>query len=96
MQQIRFTESFRGQQDEHCLAVLRAFLPGCTVLKDIKLVRRRQVREAFDRFPNAQGVVQAGGSPCQGLSKLSAGRQHFNDERSGLFFELVRGDEDCP
>ncbi len=47
------------------------------------------VEEFLDRFPNAEGCIQGGGSPCQGLSQLSAGRQHFEDERSGLFFELI-------
>ena len=78
------------EQDEHCLAVLRSFLPGCTVFKDIKMVHRRDLCEIFDRYPNAQGIVQAGGSPCQGLSLLSATRQHFADPRSNLFYELVR------
>ena len=35
-------------------------------------------------------MIQAGGSPCQELSKLSSGRLHFDDPRSGLFYELVR------
>ena len=78
------------EQDEHCLAVLRSFLPGCTVFKDIRKVNRKDLREIFNRYPNARGVVQAGGSPCQGLSLLSANRMHFADARSGLFYELVR------
>ena len=33
-------------------------------------------------------MIQGGGSPCQGLS--SSGRKHFSDERSALFYDLVR------
>lgn len=76
--------------DEHCLAVLRSASPGCTVFKDIQKVTKEELVTLFNRFPNARGVVQGGGSPCQGLSLLSAGRAHFSDERSALFYELVR------
>ena len=78
------------EQDPQCLAVLRKFLPGCEVWSDICLVDEWVIREFFNKYPNAKGVVQAGGSPCQGLSRLSTGRAHFEDPRSGLFFELVR------
>ena len=75
--------------DPHCIAVLRKFLPGCIVWKDIRKVGRQQIREVFDRCPSIKGVVQGGGSPCQGLSQLSSGRKHFSDERSALFYDLV-------
>ena len=78
------------EQDPDCLAVLRRFLPGCEVWKDIRKVQRETIRAFFNKHPNARGVVQAGGSPCQGLSRLSTGRLHFEDPRSGLFYELVR------
>ena len=78
------------EQDPHCLAVLRKFLPGCEVWTDICKVDEKVIRSFFDRYPNARGVVQAGGSPCQGLSMLSTGRLHFDDPRSNLFFQLVR------
>lgn len=76
--------------DPHCVAVLRKVLPGCIVWKDIKRVTRQDVRGIFDRCPSILGVIQGGGSPCQGLSKLSSGRKHFSDERSALFYDLVR------
>ena len=75
--------------DPHCLAVLRKAIPGCVVWKDITEVGRREIREFLDQFPEAEMVIQGGGSPCQGLSQLSSGRRHFSDERSGLFFCLV-------
>ena len=78
------------ENDENCLSILRRFLPGTIVWKDIREVDAGMVRSAFDAFPNAQGVLQSGGSPCQGLSQLSSERLHFDDGRSALFFELVR------
>ena len=75
--------------DPHCIAVLRKFIPGCIVWKDIQKVSRQEVREVFDRCPSIKGVVQGGGSPCQGLSQLSSGRKHFEDDRSVLFYDLV-------
>ena len=76
--------------DPHCIAVLRKFLPGCTVWKDIKTVTRSHIREILDRNPSIEAVVQGGGSPCQGLSRLSSGRRHFEDDRSVLFYDLKR------
>ena len=76
--------------DPHCIAVLRKFLPGCTVWKDIKAITRSHIREILDRNPSIEAVVQGGGSPCQGLSKLSSGRRHFEDDRSVLFYDLKR------
>ena len=76
--------------NDHCLRVLREFIPGCEQWKDIAKVTEAMVGAFLDRHPNAQGCIQGGGSPCQGLSKLSAFRQHFEDERSGLFYELLR------
>ena len=76
--------------DENCLSILRGYLPGVEVWKDIRDVGEEQIRSFFNRYPEARGVIQSGGSPCQGLSKLSSGRLHFDDARSGLFFELDR------
>lgn len=70
--------------------MLRKRNPGCVVWKDITLVGESEIREVLDRYPEVEVVIQAGGSPCQGLSQLSSQRKHFQDERSGLFFALVR------
>lgn len=76
--------------DQDCVDILRGMLPGCEVWKDICEVTEEDIRRFFDRWPDAQGVIQSGGSPCQGLSKLSSERLHFEDPRSNLFFQLVR------
>lgn len=76
--------------DEACVAILRRFLPGCIVWKDIRAVGAEEIRTFLDQYPDVQGVIDSGGSPCQGLSQLSSERQHFDDVRSGLFYELVR------
>ena len=41
------------------------------------------------RVENLRLVIAGGGSPCQGLTKLSSKRKHFEDERSGLFFSMA-------
>ena len=76
--------------DQDCIDILRSMLPGCEVWKDICEVTEDDIRAFFDRWPDAEGVIQSGGSPCQGLSQLSSERQHFQDPRSNLFFQLVR------
>ena len=78
------------EQDPFCLKVLRNFIPGCCVWKDIRTVQKKDIKDFLDAYPNAQGVVQGGGSPCQGLSQLNVNRLHFADQRSNLFFELKR------
>ena len=87
---LRTHQTVVCENDENCVSILRRFLPGTIVWKDIKEVDAEMVRSAFDTFPNAKGVLQSGGSPCQGLSQLSSERLHFDDGRSALFFELVR------
>ena len=54
------------EQDSFCLKVLRSFIPGCCVWKDIRAVQRKDIENFLDAYPNAQGVIQGGGSPCQG------------------------------
>ena len=44
------------------------------------------IQDWLRKIPDANG----GGSPCQGLSRLSADRTHLEDPRSALFFEAVR------
>ena len=87
---LRTSQTVMCEQDENCLSLLRQYLPRTIVWKDICLVDEKMVREAFDSFPNPQGVIQSGGSPCQGLSLLSSQRLHFEDGRSALFFDMVR------
>lgn len=76
--------------DPHCIAVLRKFIPGCIAFKDIKAVKEIHIQEILNAHPSIEMVIQGGGSPCQGLSKLSTGRKHFEDDRSALFYDLVR------
>ena len=48
------------------------------------------IQDWLRKIPDANGVICGGGSPCQGLSRLSADRTHLEDPRSALFFEAVR------
>ena len=71
--------------------------PGCEVLTDIQKVRRRDLEKIMRSVPNLGLVICGGGSPCQGLSKLSVNRMHLEDPRSALFYkfaEILRWVED--
>eukprot|EP00435_Cladocopium_sp_Y103_P054777 s1675_g18.t1 len=78
------------ESDADCRRCLRRRFPGMEFVTDIRRVDREQVRKWLRKIPDANGVLTGGGSPCQGLSKLSVDRQHLEDERSKLFYEAVR------
>ncbi len=71
------------------LRVLRSHWPGGIFWNDILRVTQEDIEKAMDRAGDVKGIIQAGGSPCQGLSQLSSERKHFADERSSLFFKFV-------
>ena len=52
------------------------------------------MRVELNRVEKVTLIVAGGGSPCQGLSKLSSKRKHFQDERSQLFYDLAQGMDD--
>lgn len=54
-------------QDEHCLRVLREFIPGATQWRDICLVDRKMVDEFLSRYPNAEGCIQGGAAHAKGF-----------------------------
>lgn len=75
------TPAWFVEQNPYCQKVLAKRWPGVPVYDDVRLVTAENL-EPVD--------VLAGGFPCQGLS--SAGRQDglVKDDRSALFFEMVR------
>ena len=50
---------------------------------------QEDIEREFERVDKPTLVIGGGGSPCQGLSKLSSERKHFQDERSELFYALA-------
>ena len=68
----------------------RRVWPGSEEKVDIAKLKGEDLKACFKRVPGITGVVAGGGSPCQGLSRLSSERLHLADERSKLFFELSR------
>eukprot|EP00438_Fugacium_kawagutii_P028598 Skav226690 [mRNA] locus=scaffold3971:127988:129514:- [translate_table: standard] len=48
------------------------------------------VKEWLQKVPDLDGVIVGGGSPCQGLSVLSADRKHLLDPRSALFHDAAK------
>eukprot|EP00438_Fugacium_kawagutii_P004408 Skav228593 [mRNA] locus=scaffold1161:70199:75552:+ [translate_table: standard] len=78
------------ENDKKCRHLHKVRWPGCDVWLDVRRVTRRDVEKAMRGVPGLTGVICGGGSPCQGLSKLSSNREHLEDERSKLFFDLVK------
>ena len=78
------------ESDPDCRRCLRRKFPGLELCSDIRKIDRNMVRRWLRQIPDASGVLVGGGSPCQGLSKLSVDRSHLADPRSALFYEAVR------
>ena len=78
------------ESDADCRRCLRRRFPGLELCTDIRRINKRMVQDWLRKIPDANGVICGGGSPCQGLSRLSADRTHLEDPRSALFFEAVR------
>ena len=78
------------ESDPDCRRCLRRKFPGLELCSDIRKIDRNMVRRWLRQIPDASGVLVGGGSPCQGLSKLSVDRSHLADPRSALFYEAMR------
>ena len=78
------------EKDKDCRRLLRRTHPGLELFSDIRKFDEKALKRLLAKIPDVTGIVVGGGSPCQGLSKLSSKRRHLMDERSGLFRELVR------
>ena len=77
------------EKDKKCRRCIRRTWPGASEYTDIAMMTKEDMIREIDKVDNPILVVGGGGSPCQGLSKLSSERQHFEDERSKLFFDLA-------
>eukprot|EP00438_Fugacium_kawagutii_P012525 Skav208185 [mRNA] locus=scaffold2530:386691:389727:+ [translate_table: standard] len=76
------------EKDRDCKRLNKVRWPGCEVMSDIEKVTKKELEKAIRNVAGVTGVIAGGGSPCQGLSKLSAHRQHLRDPRSALFYKL--------
>ena len=74
--------------DPDCRRLHRRRWPGCHCLGDIKKVSKKQMMDLVRKVPGVTGIIGGGGSPCQGLSRLSSEREHLSDPRSALFYDL--------
>jgi len=77
------------ESDPDCRRCLRRRFPGMEFCSDVKKVDQEQVKRWLKKIPDANGVIVGGGSPCQGLSRLSVDRRHLEDPRSKLFRDAV-------
>ena len=78
------------ESDAGCRRLHSTRWPGCDTWLDIEKVEKKHLEKIIRETPNITGIVAGGGSPCQGISKLSAFRKHLADPRSGLFFTLKK------
>ena len=74
------------ESDRHCRRCIRRTWPGGSEYTDITKFTKADIKKELSKVEDPVLVIAGGGSPCQGLSLLSSERQHFKDERSGLFF----------
>ena len=77
------------ENDVNCRRLHRRRWPGCELIENIKKVTKARLEKEIRKVEGVTGVIAGGGSPCQGLSRLSAFREHLNDPRSALFFDLA-------
>eukprot|EP00438_Fugacium_kawagutii_P027760 Skav215993 [mRNA] locus=scaffold4693:119449:124700:+ [translate_table: standard] len=77
------------EQDPSCRRLIRRVWPGGSEFVDITKVTVQDLIKEIQKVEKPSLVISGGGSPCQGLSKLSSKRQHFADQRSGLFFNFA-------
>ena len=82
------------EQDKKCRRCIRRTWPGGSEFTDIKKLSKEEMRTELNRVEKVTLIVAGGGSPCQGLSKLSSKRKHFQDERSQLFYDLAQAMDD--
>ena len=78
------------EKDPDCRRLLRRTYPGANFYSLVEKFGKKEINELLRKVPEPTGIVVGGGSPCQGLSRLSSKRQHLADERSKLFFEASR------
>eukprot|EP00435_Cladocopium_sp_Y103_P069147 s617_g32.t1 len=76
------------ESDPSCRRLNAVRWPGCEILTDIEKITKKQLEKIMRSVPGLTGVIAGGGSPCQGLSQLSANRKHLADPRSQLFYKL--------
>ena len=69
---------FQCEADEFGRSVLRRHWPAAEVCDDVR---------SINQLPSCELLI--GGFPCQGISTAGKGRG-LEDERSGLFFEIIR------
>ena len=74
------------ESDRHCRRCIRRTWPGGSEYTDVSTFTKEDIKKEILKVEKPVLVIAGGGSPCQGLSKLSSGRQHFKDERSALFY----------
>eukprot|EP00438_Fugacium_kawagutii_P004851 Skav221072 [mRNA] locus=scaffold3118:298387:301731:- [translate_table: standard] len=58
------------ESDRECRRLNKNRWPGCEVICDIRSMTKKDIEKVVRSVPGVTGIIGAGGSPCQGLSKL--------------------------
>ena len=87
---VKAHHSIMVEKDVDRRRLLRRKYPGSDFCSDITKFNEGLLKKSIEKVPGLTGIIVGGGSPCQGLSKLSSEREHLLDERSALFYEAVR------
>eukprot|EP00973_Karenia_brevis_P088468 12266957-Karenia_brevis.AAC.1 len=89
---LRFAPALYATSEVHqaAIRVVKFTWPEAVELGDVKKISEADILMLRSMAPRARFVLVAGGSPCQGLSGANAERREFQDERTLLFFELLR------
>ena len=87
--QLKWEHHVVIERDKYCRRCIRRTWPGGSEYTDISKMTKEDIIREISKVENPRLIVAGGGSPCQGLSKLSSERKHFEDERSKLFYDLA-------
>ena len=87
--QVKWEHHVVIERDKDCRRCIRRTWPGGSEYVDITKMKKDDILREILKVENPRLVIAGGGSPCQGLSKLSSERRHFEDERSVLFYDLA-------
>ena len=87
---VKVLHSLMVEKDVDCRRLLRRKYLGSDFCSDITKFNEGLLKRAMEKVPGLTGMIVGGGSPCQGLSRLSSERSHLEEERGALFYEAVR------
>ena len=71
---VKVLHSLMVEKDVDCRRLLRRKYPGSDFCSNIAKFNEGLLKRAMEKVPGLTGMIVGGGSPCQGLSRLSSER----------------------